>query len=304
MTDTGLSDIDPQFADAGGHVLRRRGHPLAEASDRHRVLGRLGALSVRLASSPAEMRRAQALRYRVFCREMGASAGWRQHLLRRDRDRWDPVCDHLLVVDETVRSRCAATGGRIVGTYRLLRDEVAATAGLPFYSQSEFDVASLMARHRGLRFLELGRSCVLAPWRDRRTIELLWHGSWAYVLRHRIDVMIGCASFPGSDPQRFAEALSFLHHHAAPMPEWAVEARSGLGVSTAMMAASEIDARRALRALPPLIKGYLRLGARFAGEAVIDRQFGTTDVLVILPVADLNPRYVAHYGADAARHAA
>lgn len=265
------------------------------------LLGRIGSLSARLAGSRADIAMAQGLRYQVFCREMGAPAGAIQRLTRRDRDHWDRLCDHLLVFDESASS----VPGRLkpIGTYRFLTQQNAASRGCGFYTQGEFDIAPLMARHGDLHFMELGRSCVLPAWRDKRTIELLWHGTWAYVLQNRVDVMIGCASFPGTDPRALAEPLSFLFHHCAPQPDWHVKARPGRGTGMNFIPATEIDQKRALKSLPPLIKGYLRLGAMIGGEAVVDRQFGTTDVLVILPVSRINPRYVRHYGADAGRHA-
>jgi putative hemolysin len=260
------------------------------------VLGRIGTLEVRLARSGREIRAAQRLRYEVFHREMAARADRATRLLRRDRDRWDAVCDHLLVVER------AESRERIVGTYRLYRSHAARQSGLPFYTQQEFDLAPMMAGHEGLEFMELGRSCVLPPWRNRRTIELLWHGIWALVLRHRVDVMVGCASLPGADPASHAEALGFLAHHPAPL-EWQARAVPVDAVSLSVFASAAPDPRRGLHALPPLVKGYLRLGGRFGTEAVVDRAFGTTDVLVVLPVSAISERYVSHYGSDASRHA-
>ncbi len=283
--------------------------PLAPA------LGRLGALETRLARTKAEIRAAQALRYDVFYREGSAQPGATTRLLRRDADRWDRACDHLLVLDHAsgegrdakdaeIDAASPSPDGKIVGTYRFLTGDNADRAGVDFYTGTEFDIAPLMARQAHLNFMELGRSCVLPPWRNKRTVELLWQGCWAYVLKNKVDVMIGCASFEGTDPDLLAEPLSFLAHHAAPPAEWQVRAQPGRGVAMARMAADTLDMKRALHALPPLIKGYLRLGAWFASEAVIDRQFKTTDVLVILPVSQLNPRYVSYYGADAGRRAA
>lgn len=273
----------------------RTSNPLDPAAP---VLGRLGTLETRLARTKTEIREAQAIRYDVFFREMSAAPNPITRLLGRDKDGWDAVCDHLLVIER------AGGGERIVGTYRFLRAEIARLARRSFYTQSEFDVAPLMARHSALNFMELGRSCVLPDWRTRRTIELLWHGTWAYVLSNRIDVMIGCASFRGTDPAALAEPLSFLFHNAGPGEGWDVPARGRERVAMDLMPADAVNAKRALHALPPLIKGYLRLGARFGREAVIDRRFGTTDVLVILPVANISPRYLDYYGADAGRHAA
>jgi len=269
---------------------------------REAVCGRIGPLEVRLARNAAEVRSAQRLRYRVFYKEMSAVADAPTKLARRDIDPYDAICDHLLVLDHAT-PHGAARKPAVVGTYRLLRQDVAERHG-GFYSGSEFDVAALLARHRELRFLELGRSCVLPPYRNKRTVELLWHGIWSYVLHHRLDAMIGCASLEGIDPDRLALELSFLHHHARAPEPWRARALAHRYVEMNRLRKSAIDPKAALHALPPLIKGYLRLGATFGDGAVIDRQFGTTDVLVVLPVSAINARYVAHFGPTAERHAA
>src|ERR1051326_6567775 len=128
-----------------------------------------------------------------------------------DLERFDRICDHLRVLDEAA----AAAGARNVrvATCRMLRQEVAERHG-GFYTAGEFRVAELLQRQRGGRFLELGRSCVLRAYRNTRTVELLWHGIWSYAVRHGIDALIGCASFAGTDPDRLALPLSYLHHYA------------------------------------------------------------------------------------------
>jgi len=265
------------------------------------TLGRLGSLEVRLARCAADVRRAQHLRFNVFYREMSAIPDAAALLARRDIDPYDAVCDHLLVVDHAAPRR----GGRpaVVGTYRLLRQDMAERhAG--FYSAGEFDIGALLGRHRGLKFLELGRSCVLPPYRNKRTVELLWHGIWSYVLQHRLDVMIGCASLDGTDPDRLAAPLSFLHHFARAPEAWRATALPRRYVEMNRMGKTAIDRKAALRALPPLIKGYLRLGACIGDGAVVDRQFGTTDVFIVLPVSAISTRYIEHFGATAERHAA
>lgn len=267
-------------------------------------LGRLGNLEVRLAHTVGEVIAAQQLRYRVFYEEMSAIADAMTLFTRRDADRFDAVCDHLLVVDHSETKRSfGKPKPRIVGTYRLLRQSVAERNG-GFYSASEYDVDALVDRHPGLNFLELGRSCVLEPYRDKRTVELLWHGIWAYVLRHKIDVLIGCASIEGTDPSRLATQLSFLHHFAGAPDAWRVRALPERYVTMDRISRPMIDQKAALRALPPLIKGYLRVGAFIGDGAVTDHQFGTTDVCMIMPVANIAGRYVQHYGADAGRYAA
>ncbi len=265
------------------------------------TLGRLGALEVRLARTAAEIRRAQKLRYDVFYREMSAVADAALYFARRDIDLFDPVCDHLLVIDHGAPKPRRA--GTVVATCRLLRQDIAERTG-GFYSAGEFDVGSLLARHRGLKFLELGRSCVQPAYRNKRTVELLWHGIWSYALEHRIDVMIGCASIDGTDPYRLALPLSFLYHYARAPEPWRTAALPHRYLELNRMPKAAVAPEAALRLLPPLIKGYLRLGAYVADGAVIDRQFGTTDVLIILPVAAISARYLAHFGPGAERHAA
>ncbi|MBA4172389.1 MAG: ornithine--acyl-ACP N-acyltransferase OlsB [Hyphomicrobium sp.] len=266
-----------------------------------KVYGRIGDLEVRLAASRQDVKRAQRLRYEVFYEEMSAQPSISAQMRRRDKDPYDAVCDHLLVIDTAKRSASAEGWSNpnrpnVVGTYRILRQDIAIRAG-GFYSQGEYDLAPMLAAHKHQRFMELGRSCVLKPYRNKRSVELLWHGLWTYVREHKVDVMIGCASFEGTDPNEHAMALSFLHHHALAPPEWRCRAHDCLYVPTNRIAKDKIDTKAALKALPPLIKGYLRLGAFVGDGAVIDRQFGTTDVLIILPVAKIDPRYFGHFGA-------
>lgn len=224
-------------------------------------------------------------------------------MFRRDADRFDKACDHLLVIDHAARGRFGGIKPKVVGTYRLMRQSAAERLG-GFYTQGEFDLAPMLARHRGQRFLELGRSCVLKPYRTKRTVELLWSGIWAYLQHHRIDAMFGCASFDGTDPEALALPLSFLHHQARSEGDWAAIARAEHYVGMDRLSPEMIDAKLALKQLPPLIKGYLRIGARFGTGAVIDRQFGTTDVLVVLPVSAIDKRYAEYYGGETSRHAA
>jgi putative hemolysin len=269
-------------------------------------LGRIGALEVRLAATRKDIKRAQKLRYKVFYRDGHALADAATMLARRDKDAFDKVCDHLLVIDHAAINPMKARLRRkppVVGTYRLLSQEQAAEHG-GFYTENEFDVAGLIERHPGLRFLELGRSCVLPKYRNKRTVELLWHGVWSYVRQNNFDVMIGCASLEGTDPDRLALPLSFLHHFAGAPESWRATALPHRRVDMNRMAKDAIDPKTALRELPPLIKGYLRLGAFVGDGAVTDHQFGTTDIMIILPVSAISSRYIEHFGADATRHAA
>lgn len=282
------------------HLLARRLRESGRRSAPSR-LGAIGQLEISLTRDKRDVKRLQKLRYQVFYKDGQAIANMATRFTRRDKDYFDRICDHLMVVD---RSRPPTIAGKsaVIGTYRLLRQDVAEQHG-GFYSGKEFDLSGLLTRHPGLRFLELGRSCVLPPYRSKRTIELLWHGVWSYVREHRIDAMIGCASFEGTDIERLARPLSFLHHFSRAPQDWRAAPHSERRVEMNRMAKSEIDVRAALHELPPLIKGYLRAGAFVGDGAVIDHQFGTTDVLIVLPVAAISPRYISHFGTDAQRYA-
>lgn len=258
------------------------------------VSSRLGTLELRLAQKKQDVKRAQKLRYRVFYENGTAIADATTMLARRDKDSFDRICDHLLVVDHAAKPTLSGKQP-VVGTYRLLRQEVA-LGNHGFYTENEFDISGIIERHPNLRFLELGRSCVLPRYRNKRTLELLWQGIWSYVRHHRVDVMIGCASFDGIDPERLALPLSFLHHYAAAPEVWRARANASRYVDMNRMAKAAVDPKVALRQLPPLIKGYFRLGAYIGEGAVIDYQFGTIDVLIVMPVAAIKTRYIQHFG--------
>lgn len=258
------------------------------------LLGRIGSLEVRLARTSEEIEAAQAVRYRVFCEELGAQVTFSGGTVQRDVDAFDDICDHLIVCD---RNLPGPDHRQVVGTYRLLPQERAELNG-GFYSASEFELNDLIERNRGLRFVELGRSCVLPAYRTKRTIEAMWQAIWAYVKQHEIDVMAGCASFHGTIPAAHAEALSFIRQHCPAEGNWAVRALQGRYSSMDLMPEEAINPKAALMAMPPLIKGYLRLGARFGDGCVVDHEFGTTDVFVVLPVSFISQRYISYYSND------
>jgi L-ornithine Nalpha-acyltransferase len=246
-----------------------------------------GPLQVRLAEDRADIEAAQALRYRVFYETMGAVpvAGMAQR--RRDFDPFDDICDHLLVIDHDRPS-----GGQVIGTYRLIRRDAARRCGR-FYSSGEYDIANLIA-YPG-EILELGRSCVDPLYRGRGAMQLLWGGIAAYVFRYDIALMFGCASLPGTNPEALAEPLSCLYHaHLAP-PELRVRALDERYVDMNRRDAAGLDSARIRAALPPLIKGYLRLGGFVGDGAVIDTQFNTTDVCIVVKTDLVAEKYSRHY---------
>ncbi|NUB12785.1 GNAT family N-acetyltransferase [Azospirillum brasilense] len=250
---------------------------------------RMGSLEVRLAESAAEIDWAQALRYRVFYEEMSAVPSPGMAARHRDFADFDPICDHLLVIDH------ARGDGpdSVVGTYRLIRRPAAAKAGR-FYSSDEYDIGRLLS-YPG-EILELGRACVDAAYRTRgSSMQLLWRGIAAYVFHHDIAVMFGCASLPGTDPVAMAEPLAYLHHfHLAP-EELRPVALPERYVGMDLMPRDQIDPKRALTVLPPLIKGYLRLGGFIGDGAVIDHQFNTTDVSIVVKTDLITNKYSKHY---------
>lgn len=254
-------------------------------------------LELRLARSRADVRAAQALRFRVFHNEMGAAIGGRGLWLGRDIDRFDRYCDHLLVIDRRRRG----LRPHVIGTYRLLRGEVALSRR-GFYTADEFDLAPLMARARDV--LELGRSCVDTDYRARGVMQILWKGIAEYLVAHDIKLMLGCASFPGTDPEAIAHALSFLHSRHLLPEDLRPRALSERYVEMNRLAPDAIDPREVRRQMPPLVKGYLRLGGQVGDGAVIDRAFNTIDVCVVLPVDAVKNRYVRHYYRDGEQAAA
>ena len=253
------------------------------------VLAEHGPLQVRIADTKLGKKAAQRLRYHVFYQEMSAIPNRRMRLQKRDFDKYDRFCDHMLVVDRDSLDQFGEPA--VVGTYRLLRGEIAALNG-GYYTSSEYDLSSVMANNiRGTRYLELGRSCVLKSYRSKPiTMQLLWKGIMVYLERYRIDVMFGCGSLPGTDPEALKLPLSYLYHfHRAPESQH-LRARPELFVSMNRMSRDAIDPKAAMRKLPPLIKGYIRAGAVIGDGAVIDRQFGTTDVLIYFPVSQIGKK--------------
>jgi L-ornithine Nalpha-acyltransferase len=275
-------------------VNRQPKRKLRDLQGLPKVLGRFGALELRIATTKKEVRRAQRLRYKVFYEEGAAVAGRAAGLVRRDICRFDKFCDHLLVVDMEARNSFGRVKPRIVGTCRMLRSDIAERY-CGFYSQSEFDIAPLLARHKDKSFLELGRSCVHPKYRSKRVIELLFRGFTIYAFHHKIDVLIGCASLSGINPLALALPLSFLHHKASAEEEWQVRPLAGRAVPMAIVEAEALDGRRGMAALPPLLKAYVRAGCKFGDGAVIDKVFGTIDVFAILPIARADERYRAHF---------
>lgn len=251
-------------------------------------------VSVRLAQNEEEVRAAQHLRYKVFYEEYEATPTEEMAAQRRDFDSFDDIADHLIVVDSSI----ADPQARIVGTYRLLRREVADKFG-KFYTSDEYNITPLL--NSDLTLLELGRSCVLSEYRTRPVLQLLWQGITDYMLDHDIGLMFGCASLQGTDIDSMKIPLSYLHHYHLAPKELRPRALDKHYTNMDLIRKDQLDQKRSFVSLPPLIKGYLRLGATIGDGAVIDRQFNTVDVCIVLEMKHVTDRYLKFYGRKAKR---
>jgi len=244
---------------------------------------------VRLASSDEEIGQAQKLRYKVFYEEHKAVPSDTMKKEGRDFDDFDPVADHLIVIAQNAQDPARE---EIVGTYRLLRQAVAEKHGR-FYTSNEYDISALTRSKQSL--LELGRSCVLAEYRTKPILNLLWQGIADYITEHDIDLLFGCASFQGTDIKALASHLSYLHHYHPTPENMRPVALPHRYVNMNHKEKEELNERRVFASLPPLIKGYLRLGATIGDGAVIDKQFNTTDVCIVVQTKLLTERYRKYY---------
>lgn len=245
------------------------------------------SLSVRLATTAADLRAAQRLRYRVFVQELGADGPMVDHAAGLERDEFDPVFDHLILVDAR-----RATGDHVVGVYRLLPGDRVGP-GKRFYSEGEFDLSAL--RGSGRRVVELGRSCVDPDHRGGAAMLILWNGLADYVLDRGIEIMFGAASFHGTDPGPMAQALSYLYHHHLAPADLRVVARAEHRQDMNLIAPEKVDRKLAQAGIPALIKAYLRLGGTVGDGAWVDHAFNTTDVCLVMDTARMSAKHREFY---------
>lgn len=244
-------------------------------------------ITVRLAENDAEIEASQALRYQVFYEEYGAKPTPQMQEAQRDMDEFDAITDHLVVLDEDLPA-----GQQIIGTYRLLRQSVAEKHG-GFYTSSEFNIQPLLDNNKDL--LELGRSCVLPAYRSRPVLQKLWQGIAHYVADHNIGLMFGCASLHGTDVSALSQQLAYLYHYHKTPDEMCPRALESHYQNMNLHAKEGLDVKAVFISLPPLVKGYIRLGASIGDGAVVDHQFNTTDVCIVMPTAQVTDKYVKHY---------
>lgn len=246
-------------------------------------------LVLRLARNDEDLRAAQRLRYEVFVAELGADGPMVDHAARLERDEFDPVFDHLLLIDERAP---AGDLPCVVGVYRLLSSDAVGGAGR-FYSEGEYDLSALRAS--GRRLLELGRSCVHADYRGGAAMFHLWNGLADYVLERGIEILFGVASFHGTDLEALAQPLSYLHHHHLAPPPLRVRAKGAARVRMDLIAPDRLDRKAAMAGTPALIKAYLRLGGYVGEGAFVDRAFNTTDVCLVMDTERMSARHRDFY---------
>lgn len=245
-------------------------------------------LSLKIAETEEEVKAAQRLRYEVFYKEMGATPTEAMAQSGLETDIYDPYCEHLLVVDNS-----APIGEHIVGTYRILMKESADAQGIKLYTETEFDLTKLKAT--GKRIMEVSRSCVIESHRSKMAINLLWKGIAVYVFARKVDYLVGIPSMHGIDPTEHHDTLAYLN--AFHLADESIRPRA-LDESYYPMPAvgkDSINVREAFKNLPPLVKGYLRIGAVVGEGAYIDRQFNSTDIAVIVDINNVSDRYFNHY---------
>jgi putative hemolysin len=245
-------------------------------------------IQVRLTQSDDEIKTSQSVRYNVFYEEFGAKPSPQMLETKRDFDNFDSIADHLIVLDTSRPKGCE----QIIGTYRLLRRSVAEKHG-QFYTSDEYHIERLLDSEQNL--LELGRSCVLPQYRTRPVLQKLWEGIAHYLADHNIALMFGCASLHGTNIDEISEQLAYLHHYHLAPPEIRTHAIKSRYQEMNLHDKESLNAKKIFMSLPPLIKGYIRLGAHIGEGAVIDEQFNTTDVCIILPSAIVREKYVKHY---------
>ena len=249
----------------------------------------LGNLEVRLAENNLEIDAAQALRYKVFYEEMKAKPSIKQKASKRDFDSFDHYFDHILVIDH---SKSGNTIDKVVGTYRLNGGNYKDKKDF-FYTSGEYDLSKLI-KFKG-NILELGRSCVDEKYRNGKTMQLLWAFIAQYVIKYKIEIMFGCASFPGIEVNKHKLALSYLYEKYLAPDNIRPIALKDRYIDMKDNNFFDKSFKKFISSIPPLIKGYIRLGAFVGDGAVIDYDFNTVDVCIVLPTKKVASRYMDHF---------
>ena len=246
---------------------------------------------VRLTRNKEERRMVRNLRYEVFVAEEGASATAEQHELREEFDEFDKYAEYMAVFHN----------GKVVGTYRIIDKRAADKMG-GFYTETEFNISKIKKASDNIA--EMSRACVAREYRENALVmRMLWAGLSEYVLRRRIAVLFGVASWVGQKPVESAQAISYLYYnHLSPLRLRArvIPENFAEGVDTRMskmniLPRAFVDEEMAKKQMTPLIKGYLRMGATFGAGVFIDKPFNTYDVFVMMQSKNMDAAYQKHF---------
>jgi putative hemolysin len=235
---------------------------------------KLGDFVIKLVNKKSELMKAQSLRYSVFYKEKKAKPTFPKKMMRLDYDKIDKFADHLIVIDQKRKG----IKNKIVGTYRLIRGDVASSFG-GFYTSSEFDLTNILNSYNHRHILELGRSCVHIDYRNGTTMNLLWKAIAEYIKLYDINVLLGCASFAGTDVQKFLPddmSVKSLANNNYPIYDNNNINKNDL---------------RIFAKLPPLIKGYLRVGGKVSDDFFVDYEFNTIDLCIVAQTKNIDKKY-------------
>ena len=245
---------------------------------------------IKIAEKKSELKKAQALRYLVFYQEKKAKPTISKKILRLDYDKIDKFADHLIVIDKNIKG----IKNKIVGTYRLIRGDIACDFG-GFYTSSEFDLSSILSSYKYSQILELGRSCVHQDYRNGNIMNFLWRAIAEYIKLYDIKILLGCVSFNGTDIMKYSDELSYLRNNFCLPDELSVKSLDKKNYSAYTETNSNINNLRTFVKLPPLIKGYLRIGGKVSHDCFVDHKFNTIDLCVIVTTDNIDEKYKKKY---------
>ena len=237
--------------------------------------------TIKIAESNFEIKKAQSLRYKIFFKEKKIKKKSFKFLLQRDYDFYDKISDHLIIIDNNREIR-----DNVIGTYRLLRGNCAKLYR-GFYTEQEFDISNLKKNFSSKDILELGRSCVHPQYRSGIILKLLWQAISNYIKMYKIKILMGCASFHGTNPSKFEDEFSLLYESYRLPEDYNVKSLQSNEISFN----KNINHSTILNKLPPLIKGYLRAGGMVSENFYIDKEFETIDYCVIMLTEKIVSRY-------------
>ena len=236
-----------------------------------------GNIRIKLASTQEEIEKMYRLRYFDLLLNYNSNNIREEE---KDKDAYDDVCDHIIAIDIDTND--------VVGTYRLIKKSHLLDK-LPFLTESEFDLTPL----KKYELLELGRAVVKEDYRNGAVISLLWSGIIRYAIEEKIEYMIGTASFHGIDETPYVKSLAYLYHNHLSSPDILCKVNQNSCIDISKLEYNEEDDYK--QNMPPLVKGYIRLGATIGDGAFIDLDFNSIDVLIVLKISEINQRYLKRY---------